>query len=79
MRRGIQEAGVSVVIETLLQPIALQIIATTWGKDCVEISIRRMNVAILRRTGKAREKGPLGGCEFWVQWMTQETRKIPGN
>lgn len=49
------------------------------GKDCVEISIRRINVAILRRTGKARGKGTLGGCEFWVQWMTQETKKVPGD
>ena len=50
-----------------------------FDKDCVEISIRRINVAILRRTGKARGKGPLGGCEFWVQWMTQETKKVPGD
>lgn len=50
-----------------------------FDKDCVEISIRRINVAVLRRTGKARGKGPLGGCEFWVQWMTQETKKVPGD
>lgn len=45
------------------------------GKDCVEISIMRINVALLRRTGKARGKGTLGGCEFWIQ----ETKKVPGD